>query len=157
LVVAVILVLALNSVRTHHRAAERQTIADFVSTYSLLLTGKFPPDATTLPPTGYNIYPQLAADIASLEAGTLSGDTLKTKGSSLTTSASTSGDAIDKLDVTKIIPAKADVFEVGDVRGPGATRLALGDGQFLIVQAFHVYAQIGGLFSSAVGLDVCPD
>ena len=153
LVVAVILVLALNSVRTHHRAAERQTIADSVSTYSLLLTGKFPPDATTLPPTGYNIYPQLAADIASLEAGTLSGDTLKTKGSSLTTSASTSGDAIDKLDVTKIIPAKADVFEVGDVRGPGATRLALGDGQFLIVQAFHVYAQIGGLFSSAVGLD----
>jgi hypothetical protein len=134
----------------HERQVKAETLTA-VNQWKLVLEQKFPPapDSRAVPPTGYLIYPTLAADLDKVANGKLSAKDAQAKGKSLAASAKASGDAIEAMDVTKVIPEDASFGQVASVRGPGATRLELLTGRNLILAAFRVYQSIGGLMADA--------
>lgn len=146
--IAIGVVVALHS--RHERQVKAETLTA-VNQWKLVLEQKFPPapDSRAVPPTGYLIYPTLSADLDKVASGKLSAKDAQAKGRSLTASAKASGDAIEALDVTKIIPESASVGQVAAVHGPGATRLELLTGRNLILASFRVFQSIGGLMADA--------
>jgi hypothetical protein len=110
------------------------------------------PDSQAQAPTGYLIYPSLISDLDNVAKGSKKIDGAA-KGTSLETSAKSSGDAIAKINVAKLVPEDADYSEAPGLRGPGATRLVLVESQYLMEQAFVLYQRVGGLMAQAATLE----
>src|SRR5207248_773627 len=119
--------------------------------FEAAVDAKFPPSPDSRPsqPTGYVVYPTLATDLADALSGKLKPADAVNKGKSLTGSARASGDAIQALNVTKLIPENAPFGQVPSVRGVGATRIEMTDAVNLITHAFRVYQSIGALMQQA--------
>jgi hypothetical protein len=134
----------------HERELKAQTLAA-VNSFESVLDAKFPPSPDSRPsqPTGYIVYPTLATDLADVQSGKLKADDAAKKGESLAKSAKASGDAIQALNVTKLIPENAPYGEVASVHGDGATRIEMTGAITLITHAFRVYASIGSLMKQA--------
>jgi hypothetical protein len=139
------------SLRSSHRKHVRQNTLTALNTLQRQIEGKFPPPpgSQATPPTGYVIYPALSADLANAASGKAKAADLEKKGKDLEKSAKASGDAIDAIVVTKVIPESASVGGVKAVSGLGATRLELNDGKRMIVTAFRIWESIGGLLQEA--------
>ena len=150
-VVAVLAVLTgvLLSVNSSREKDLKAKTSAAVNSFKAQLEGKLPPppDSQPAPPTGYTLYPTLAANLDKLAAGRLK-DAEK-NGASLVGSAKASGEAIRDLDVRKLIPEEATYGEVKSVRGLGATRLVLNESKSLVAQSFRIYESIGELIKTA--------
>jgi len=134
-----------------HRTHLKETTLTAVRSFQNALNGKFPPSPDSRPsqPTGYVIYPTLGTDLADTASGKKKPADAESLGKSLAKSASASADAIQKLNVTQLIPESADYGPVASVHGVGATRLEMTAAQGLIVHAFRIYSSIGGLMEQA--------
>jgi hypothetical protein len=154
LVALVTLVLVVTSVRSGNRKALKNRTLAAVSRLQSDLEALFPPPpgSQASPPTGFVIYPTLSSDLDNVASGKLAAADAVKKAKSLTTSAKTSGDAIQKLLVTNVIAEEASVGPVASVRGRGATRLELNDGKIMITEAFRVWESVGGLMQEAANL-----
>jgi hypothetical protein len=153
LAVAGILFAVLTSLSNSHEKALKQRTVDAVNRYATAVEGTFPPapDSQALPPTGIAIYPTLASDLDAVAKGSKKVDGV-TKGKSLVTSATNSGDAIAKIRVRDLIPEEANVGEAPGASGPGATRVVLIESQFLLEQSFRIFERVGGLMAQAATL-----
>jgi len=122
-----------------------------VNCFEAALDSKFPPspDSRRSQPTGYIVYPTLATDLADVESGKLKAADAESKGKSLASSAKASGDAVQALNVTKLIPENGPYGQVASVHGLGATRIEMTDAVNLITHAFSGYAAIVGLMQEA--------
>lgn len=136
----------------------QQRTIQAVTTFAAQVEGKFPPtpDSQAVPPTGYVIYPSLLSDLDAVlqDQKKVNGQDFdgEAKGRSLQESAATSAQGIQAINVTKIIPVEAEVTVARGARGPGGTRLAMLDAQFLIAQSFELYEDVGILMERAAGL-----
>jgi hypothetical protein len=141
--------LSLNA--SHDKDLKAQTLAE-VTAFKGQVESKLPPppDSQAVPPTGYTLYPTLAANLDKLATGKLK-DAGK-NGASLVTSAKASGDAIEAINVIKLVSEEASYGEVKSVRGAGATRLALNESKKLIAQSFRIYQSVGELIKTAAGI-----
>jgi hypothetical protein len=110
-----------------------------------------PPASQPLPPTGYAMFPSLITDLDGVLQGSKDIDG-KAKGQNLQDSARAAAEAIQAINVTKIIPLEADVTEAPGARGTGGTRPVMLEAQFLIVQAFGLYQNVGVLMERAARL-----
>lgn len=110
-----------------------------------------PPASQPLPPTGYAMFPSLVTDLDGVLQGSKDIDG-KAKGQNLQDSAKAAAGAIQAINVTKIIPLEADVTEAPGARGSGGTRPVMLEAQFLIVQAFELYQNVGVLMERAARL-----
>jgi hypothetical protein len=144
LAVAAIVLGILVSMSSRHERDFKAREASAVSQFGALVEKQFPPspDTQPAPPTRVLIYPTLAADLDKVAKGSLDGTK---KGKSLTDSANASADAITAIKIFSIIPEDADASGVPSTHGPGATRITLVDAQWLMAQAFRMYARVGAL------------
>jgi hypothetical protein len=152
--VAGILSAVLIRISNDHREARRADASTAVTEFARQVEATFPPapDSQAQAPTGYLIYPSLISDLDNVAKGSKKIDGAA-KGTSLETSAKSSGDAIAKINVGKLVPEDADYSEAPGLRGPGATRLVLVESQYLMEQAFVLYQRVGGLMAQAATLE----
>src|ERR1051326_4435366 len=141
----------LNALSHKHERELKATTLSSVNSFQTALDSKFPPSPDSRPsqPTGWIVYPTLATDLADVESGKLKAKDGESKGKSLASSAKASGDAIQAINVTKLIPEDAPYGPVASVHGVGATRLEITAAVNLITHAFRIYQFIGTLMQQA--------
>jgi hypothetical protein len=131
----------------------QQRTIEAVTTFAARVEAGFPdpPASQPVPPTGYAMFPTLSTDLDAVLSGDKSIDGVQ-KGQNLQDASKAAVEAIAGINVTKIIPAEAEVTEARGARGPGGTRLVMLEAQFLIVQSFELYEDVGILMERAAGL-----
>ena len=139
------------SLKNKHRRDLKQKAIAAVNSFATQIQSKFPPspDSQAQPPTGYLIYPSVSKDLDDVASGKLAASDAQTKGKSLVSSAKASADAIQALNLFKIVPEDADYGPTNSIRGQGATRLEIQEGRNRIVHAFRLYQTVGALMTQA--------
>ncbi len=164
LVVVVLVVLAgigtgatINVRRSHARHFTSKEVAG-IEAYAAKLRAAFPTDRQTVPPDLVLIFPNFSADLDKLAKGTLKPADATTEAGNLTVAAQTAATAIQNLPVSSMISASFTVTGVsdgstganaGNIVARGATQDLVNGAQYLMVEAFRIWAQAGTVFTQA--------
>jgi hypothetical protein len=115
------------------RAREAAAVALFLNRVQAAL----PRDVERIPPDVVVIFPSVSRDLPKL--GTrLEGETARRRGREIALQAARAAQALQRVSVTRTVPAEF-----------GEDRATLADAQFLMVQAYQIYEQVGNLFGVA--------
>lgn len=125
-------------IRSRTERAEREREVAAMDTFTNMVRNGFPPGARPVPPSGYELFPELREDLGKLAGGELSAEEASQKGERLEQQARASAEKIDPIVVREVIPEEFP-----------QTRLDLIDSQFMMVQALNLYERVGGLMRSA--------
>jgi hypothetical protein len=137
-VLGILAAVILGKVLPDRRAATKQREIAAVSDYGSLVQQKFPPSAQAVPPTGFQMFPTLPADLSKLP--TIKPALARKAAKNFGDAARTAADGIQGIDVQKLVPEEFT-----------QDRLDLVNGQFSMVQSLRLYETISTLMSTAAG------
>lgn len=149
LVVAGVTFATMQTLQNRSEKALRRRETQAVRTFSNRLVASFPTDRQVVPPDVYFFYQSFSQDIEKLTKGNLPAAEAKKKGAAVRKSASAAATRVQAISVDRLIAADLTVSRAADVRDEGLTRQELSDAQFLMAEAFRLYAGAGGLVETA--------
>ena len=124
---------ALNS-RNASKRKEREVRA--VTAYLNQFRSHLPTDRVAVPPDAIVIFPSVQDDIDNFK--NLSAADIEKKGKALSAAAAKSASGLENVAIARLVPEEF----AGD-------RGQVGEAQFLIAQAYHLYQPVGALFQQA--------
>ena len=143
--------------RSHARHFKAKEVAG-IEAYAAKLRSAFPTDRQVVPPDLVVFFPNLSADLDKLAKGTLKPADATTEAGKVTSAAQAGATAVQNLKVSSLIPASFTVTGVsdgstganpGNIVARGATQDLVNGAQYLMVEAFQVWAQAGNVFTQA--------
>ncbi|HEY1330812.1 MAG TPA: hypothetical protein VGH10_04990 [Actinomycetota bacterium] len=140
----------------HQAARLKAQEISAVEKYNSLVSVHYPPDQNNEGGTSLQIFSSVPAELVRLDQGKVSGTTAATEAKTFADTASNAADAIEKIQVTDVIPSNLSVSETTGLRTPGITQLMLSESQRYMVNAFRTYAAAGHLMQIAAGLPKGP-
>ena len=143
--------------RSHARHFKTEEVAG-IEAYAAKLRATFPADHENVPPDLVVFFPNLSSDLDKLAKGTLKPAAATTEAGTITSAAQATATAIQNLKVSSVIPARFTVTGVSTgstgakpegIVARGATQALVNNAQYLMVEAFQVWAQAGNVFAEA--------
>jgi hypothetical protein len=124
--------------RAERARTDRETLA--VQRFLDRVRAQFPDEVTNVPPDLVVIFPSVSQALPQIGKDLAPGETVR-KGREIAEAAGTAADGIQAIPLAELIPSEF-----------GADRAALGDAQFMMVQAFRIYQRIGAIMETAGGV-----
>src|SRR5207249_3429304 len=147
-VVALVLVLVLQGIRSSHHRAFLERQRDAVSLFSDTISSHLPQENRSIGQGTVFLFPQLVQELDNLSGGTTKpADSLATE-KAWAADAQKAGAAIRAVNVNRAIPADMAIG-VSGMESPGLTAATASDAQFLIEQALTEYQSAFAIWAQA--------